>query len=203
MQQVLPCEQTSPCSRALQKKHESMEYTVKVGYDIIPISEREAPTDTEVEMENVMMGEETDVKIIESEEQRAELMAMKQELDRREKEIIKKAEQLEKKMEEENKDEKTFEERVQEEVKRRLGKQEIVETAVKAVGDCILVHTEANHTREALAAIKNQAVTTNLNIGKMKARTSQIGEALERLEKTTEGIECRLSGPAEIKELSV
>ena len=37
----------------------------------------------------------------------------------------------------------------------------------------------------------------------MKARTSQIGEAFERLEKTTEGIDCRLSGTAEIKELSV
>ena len=87
-------------------------------------------------------------------------------------------------------------------MKRSLGKQEIVETAVKAVGDCILVHTEATHTR-ALDAIRNQAITTNLNMGKMKARTSLIGEALERLEKTTDGIDCRLSFTAEIKELSV
>ena len=74
---------------------------------------------------------------------------------------------------------------------------------MKAVGDCILVQTEATHTREALDTIRTQAITTNLNMGKMKARTSQIGEALECLGKTTKGIDCRLSGTAEIKELIV
>ena len=42
-----------------------------------------------------------------------------------------------------------------------------------------------------------------MNMWKMKARTSQIGEAVERIEKTIESIESRLSGPSVLKELSV
>ena len=118
------------------------------------MAEREALTNNEVENENVVMEEETGVKMTQGEEQKEELMALKDELDRREQEIIKKAEQLEKEMEEEKKNGTTFEERVQDKVKRGLGKQENIETAVKAVGDCILVHTKATHTREALAAIR-------------------------------------------------
>ena len=40
-------------------------------------------------------------------------------------------------------------------------------------------------------------------MGKMKARTSQIGEAVDRFEKLTEKIYCRLTGPEELKDLSV
>ena len=112
------------------------------------MAEREALTNNEVENENVVMEEETGVKMTQGEEQKEELMALKDELDRREQEIIKKAEQLEKEMEEEKKNGTTFEERVQDKVKRGLGKQENIETAVKAVGDCILVHTKATHTIE-------------------------------------------------------
>ena len=42
-----------------------------------------------------------------------------------------------------------------------------------------------------------------MNMGKMKARTSQIGEAVDRFEKLTEKIYCRLTGPEELKDLSV
>ena len=42
-----------------------------------------------------------------------------------------------------------------------------------------------------------------MNMGKMKARTSQIGEAVDRIEKLTEKMDGRKTGPQELKDLSV
>ena len=82
------------------------------------------------------------------------LLDREEELRKRELEVETRNHELERRIKEHQQnievkkdEEATFEDRVQDEVKRRLGKQEIMETAVKAV------HTEATHTvtGEALA----------------------------------------------------
>ena len=147
-----------------KRKHATTEYEVKIGYDIIPVSERE-------ELADVDGAEEVEVRVegrnefIQATPPQAALNQgeipnknddREEELRKRELEVEKRSQELERRIKEHQQnvevkkdEEATFEDRVQDEVKRRLGKQEIIETAVKAVRDCILVHTEATHTREA------------------------------------------------------
>ena len=75
------------------------------------------------------------------------LLDREEELRKRELEVEKRSQELKRRIKEHQQnievkkdEEATFEDRVQDEVKRRLGKQEIIETAVKAVEDCILVN---------------------------------------------------------------
>ena len=69
---------------------------------------------------------------------------------------------------------------------------EILGTAVKAVGDCLLVQTEAAFNREMLGTLKSHSVTTNMNIGRLNAKSSLMSDSLERIEAQTRSIEAHM-----------
>ena len=176
-----------------KRKHATTEYEVKIGYDIIPVSEREelAEVDGAEEVEVRVEGRKEFVQATppqaalnqgempnkNDDREETILLDREEELRKRELEVEKRSQELERRIKEHQQnievkkdEEATFEDRVQDEVKRRLGKQEIIETAVKAIGDCILVHTEATHTREALASIRNQAITIQYEYGQNESQ---------------------------------
>ena len=101
--------------------------------------------------------------------------------------------------------------RVEKEVKRRMaekeprrveGNSEILGQAVKAVGDCLLMQTEARFTREALTSIKSQSVTSSMNIGRLNAKTSQLGESVERVEQKCDNIAAKVNNLQSIRDVS-
>ena len=101
--------------------------------------------------------------------------------------------------------------RVEKEVKRRMaekepprveGNSEILGQAVKAVGDCLLMQTEARFTREALTSIKSQSVTSSMNIGRLNAKTSQLGESVERVEQKCDNIAAKVNNLQSTRDVS-
>ena len=163
------CSHVNRSVRAIEhfkRKQATTEYEVKIGYDILPVSKRQVLTDADG-AEEVELRVEGRNELIQAtppqaaldqwetpnkndDREKTILLDREEELRKRELEVekrnqrrIKEQQNIEVKKDEEA----TFEDRVQDEVKRRLGKQEIIETAVKAV------HTEATHTvtGEALA----------------------------------------------------
>ena len=101
--------------------------------------------------------------------------------------------------------------RVEKEVKRRMaekepprveGNSEILGQAVKAVGDCLLMQTEARFTREALTSIKSQSVTSSMNIGRLNAKTSHLGESVERVEQKCDNIAAKVNNLQSTRDVS-